>query len=65
MTWRVSPGYPRDVIDADGKLICTTYGSEAEANAVLIVGIHQNYEEFLRERQRLIEGSDPSPEATK
>jgi len=65
MTWRVSPGYPRDVIDADGKLICTTYGSEAEANAVLIVGIHQNFEAFLRGRQRQTEGPEPPPEATK
>jgi hypothetical protein len=35
--WKVSAKYPRDIVTEDGKLVCTTYGSDAEENARWIV----------------------------
>ena len=62
--WKISAKYPRDIVTEDGKLVCTTYGSDAEENARWIVANQREIREELRDRQRQTEGEDLSPEAT-
>ena len=50
--WKISAKYPRDIVTEDGKLVCTTYGSDAEENARWIVEHQREIREELRDRQR-------------